>query len=85
MQQQFSVDFPADLAFSLKMQSDEFVKEMQTLALVKLFELGKISSGRASKILGISRIAFLHLLSKYHVSIFNDVNEESLENDIKNA
>ncbi|MCU0445279.1 MAG: UPF0175 family protein [Microscillaceae bacterium] len=85
MQQQFSVNFPADLAFSLKMQSDEFIQEMQTLALVKLFELGKISSGRAAKILGISRIAFLDLLGKYQVSIFNDINEESLSNDIANA
>ncbi len=84
MKQQ-AVYFPADLAFALNMQNEEFAKEIQTLALVKLFELGKISSGKASKILNISRIDFFGVLAKYGVSIFNDISEETLTQDLENA
>ena len=53
-------------------------------ALVKLYELGKISFGKASKLLGISRIEFLDLLGKYKVQIEPDTKEELLK-DIENA
>jgi predicted HTH domain antitoxin len=71
MDKSIIVSYPESLAFSLKLAGKEFEDEMKTLALVKLFELGKISSGTASKILGISRIDFIEILGKYQVSIFN--------------
>ncbi|PIY10317.1 MAG: Fis family transcriptional regulator [Flexibacter sp. CG_4_10_14_3_um_filter_32_15] len=55
------------------------------LALVKLFEIGKISSGKVAQILGITRIAFFDVLAKYGVDIYNDSSEESLKEDINNA
>ncbi len=59
-------------------------EEIKIAALVKLYELGKISSGKASKLLGISRIEFLDLLGKYKVQIEPDTKEELLK-DIENA
>ncbi len=59
-------------------------EEVKTAALAKLYELGKISSGKAAKLLGISRIEFLNLLGKYRVQIETDTEEELLK-DIKNA
>lgn len=48
----------------------------QTLArealLVRLYDLGEVSTGRAAEILGISRRAFLDLLGAYGVSEFDD-------------
>ncbi len=58
--------------------------EVKTAALVKLYELGKISSGKAAKLLGISRVEFLSLLGKYKVQIEPDTEKELLE-DIENA
>ena len=58
--------------------------EMRIVALAKLYELGKISSGKAAKLLGISRIEFLDLLGKYKVQISPDAEEELLK-DIENA
>ena len=80
---QISVSYPETLAFSLKMQNSEFEREIKTASLVKLFELGKISSGFAANILGISRIDFLDCLSSYGVSAYANINE--LEADIANA
>ncbi len=51
--------------------------------LVRLFDQGEISSGKAAEILGVSRRAFLDLLSKYHVSEFDD--EMDLEKEARIA
>jgi predicted HTH domain antitoxin len=75
MVQDIAVTYPEALAFSLKMQDEEFGREMKTLSMVKLYELGKVSSGMAAKVLGIPRISFLELLSDYHVSVFADADE----------
>lgn len=64
----------------LKLKEDE----IKIAALAKLYELGKISSGKAAKLLGISRVEFLDLLGKYKVQILPDTEEELLK-DIENA
>jgi predicted HTH domain antitoxin len=79
------LDFPEELAFSLKMQDEEFAYEIKKMALVKLFELGKISSGKAAKALGITRIAFWDILHLYKVSIFNDADIDTIISDRDNA
>ena len=66
----------------MRMTKSEFGREIKISALVKLFELGKISSGTASKALEISRLSFLELLSYYNVG-FLDV--EDLNVDLQNA
>ena len=80
-----NISYPESLANSLKMSNQDFEKEIKMTSMVKLFELGKISSGTAAKVLGLSRLDFLDNVSKYKVSIleFNDGSE--IENDIANA
>ena len=85
MKNQYQVSFPVELAFSLKMQEQEFAEEVKKLFLVKLYELGKISSGKAGELLGLTRIGFLEMLRLYNISIFNDLTEETLLNDLQNA
>jgi len=80
---QINVSYPETLAFSLKMQSGEFEREIKTASLVKFYEMGKVSSGFAAQILGISRIAFLDTLAAYGVSAYADAGE--LEADFANA
>ena len=66
-----SIEYPNFLANSMRMSKVDFESEIKFSALIKLFELGKISTGSASKALGISRIEFLELLGKYKVSFLN--------------
>ena len=51
--------------------------------LVKLYDLGMISTGWAAEILGISRRAFLDLLGEYGVSEFDE--EMELAEEMRNA
>jgi len=85
MENQIAISYPESLAFSLKMGNQEFKHEMKIISLVKLYEMGKISSGFAAKLLNISRIDFLEYLSKYNVSYFYKDLENELESDLENA
>ena len=83
--QAIQVQYPSSLAFSLKMQEKEFAQEMRKLAIIKLYEIGKISSSIAATILEISRIDFLMMLSYYQISFFQIGSSAELLNDIENA
>lgn len=85
MRNVINIEFPESLAHSLKLKGKEFEDEVKTASLVKLFELGKVSSGTAAKVLQISRLEFLDLLAKYRVSAFGPDDLEELKNDIANA
>jgi predicted HTH domain antitoxin len=84
MEKQIAISYPESLAFSLKMDSREFQREIKNVSVVKLYELGKVSSGIAAKILEISRLDFLDMLSFYNISYLASTSEE-IENDFANA
>lgn len=78
------LDFPDSLPDSLHLTKDEFREEATLAMLLKLYELKKISSGLASKMLDISRIEFLIMLKNYKIPVM-DIDKEELESDILNA
>lgn len=82
MAEHIKIDYPQYLANSMRMNLDDFSREMKVAALVKLFELGKVSSGIAAKVLKISRVEFLELLDNYKVSYLDT---EELNEDLSNA
>ncbi len=85
MEQLISINYPQSLAFSLKMEDQEFKMKMKELSLIKLYELGKISSGLAARLLDMNRIEFLDLLESYNVSYFYKGLENEIDKDFFNA
>ncbi len=85
MNRTINIQYPESLANSLRLSGKDFESEIKTSSLVKLFELGKVSSGMAARVLGLSRIEFLELLSKYNVSVFGAYDINDLKEDIENA
>jgi len=85
MEHQISIEYPESLANALKMKKKEFRAEIKVISLIKLYELGRISSGNAAKLLKISRADFLDLLGKYKASYFFPGYEDELEADVSNA
>jgi predicted HTH domain antitoxin len=79
-----SLEIPEEVLISLKETPETLQKELPLLAALKLFELGKLSSGRAAQLAGMSRVEFLMILGRYKVSPFA-LSAEELEQDIKNA
>ncbi len=78
------LEVPDEVLISLKETSVEFSREILMLAAVKLYQMGKLSSGRAAQLAGIPRVSFLQSLSRYGVPIFELTNEE-LQRDFENA
>jgi len=79
-----TIQCPDEVLISLKEDAETFSKELRLSAAMKLFELGRLSSGRAAQLAGISRVTFLNVATEYHVQIF-DVRTDELNEDIRNA
>jgi predicted HTH domain antitoxin len=79
-----SVEYPADVRRTLREGKEEFAQELKMLAAVKLYELGKISSGKAAALAGLDRTDFLLALGRYRVSVFNYTDDE-VEREIAEA
>jgi predicted HTH domain antitoxin len=79
-----SLEIPEEVLISLKETPESLSRKISILAAVKLFELGKLSSGRAAQLAGISRVEFLMALGRYQVSLFSLTSQE-LEQDVNNA
>ena len=85
MNRVINIQYPESLANSLRLSAKEFESEIKISSLVKLFEIGKVSSGTAAKVLGLTRVDFLDLLSKYKVSVLGQFDSNDLKEDIANA
>ena len=51
------------------------------LLAVKLYEVGKVSLGQATKLAGFSKRAFMEVLGRYHVPVF-DYSPDELREEI---
>lgn len=58
--------------------------EITMMLAAKLYDEGKLSSGQAADMVGLSKRAFIELLGKYGVSVFG-YDFDELENDLNNA
>lgn len=77
-----TIKYPEEILVSLKESKDEFSRELKTAAAVKLYELGKLSSGKAAKLAGMDKVSFLKILGKYQISVST---LEEFEEDMKVA
>jgi len=79
-----TISCPDSVLISLKETPEHFAKEATKLLAVKLYEMGKLSSGRAAELAGVSRVTFLQSLEGYGAPIF-DLTKNELERDYQNA
>lgn len=79
-----SVEYPVDVRVTLRESKEEFAQELKMLAAVKLYELGRISSGKAATLAGMDRTTFLLSLGQYRVPVFNYTTAE-VEREVEEA
>jgi predicted HTH domain antitoxin len=58
--------------------------ELTVIVATRLYEIGKLSLGQASEMIGCSKSSFIELLAKYNISVFN-YPASDLESDVRNA
>lgn len=76
-----TLKIPEDVLSALGPDPEAAAEELRVLAAMKLFELGRVSSGAAAAIAGMPRVAFLAKLGEYGVSPFQ-VTPADLEQDL---
>lgn len=74
------VNVPEKVLLAEKTDEVSFAKELKVLAAVKLYELRRLSSGRAADLAGMSRVEFLLELRRYEVFPF-EAELSELESD----
>jgi predicted HTH domain antitoxin len=67
---QITLDIPEESLLSLKLSESAAAAEIRLVAAVKLYELGRLSSGAAARLAGIPRVLFLSKLADYGVDTF---------------
>lgn len=78
------IELPEEIFLSLKETPEGLSRLIRMAAAAKLYELGKLSSGRAADLAGLPRISFLQALAQYGIPLF-DLTEEELAQDMRHA
>jgi predicted HTH domain antitoxin len=83
--QTLTLNYPDDLERAVNLTPQELESQIRLMAALKMFELGKLSSGKAAELAGLSRVEFLEACGRYQVSVFNygpDELERELRQDL---
>lgn len=66
-----TIDYPEGLETAVSTTRQEFEAQILLMAALKMFELGKLSSGKAAQLAGMSRVDFFEMCGEYQVPIIN--------------
>ena len=86
--EELKIKFPSGFEKAIHMTKEELEHHVRLMAALKMFELGKVSSGKAAEFVGMPRIEFLETCGRYRISPFNyplDESEEELKRDLQEA
>jgi predicted HTH domain antitoxin len=77
-----TIKYPAGLEAAVQLTKSEMEQHLRLMSALKMFELGKISSGKAAELAGMPRVEFLETCGRYRISVFN-YPEEELKEEIR--
>jgi len=78
------IELPADILLAVGLSREQFVKEAKFLLALKLFELGRISSGKAAELCEMNRIDFVLAMGRLCIPV-TDLEEDELEREFRDV
>jgi predicted HTH domain antitoxin len=79
-----TIPYPQDLLLSLKEDESGFEAEAKLLLAVKLYEMGRVTTGMAARLAGMDRVSFMFELDRFGLSPLG-VDAGDLKQDMANA
>lgn len=79
-----TIELPESLLIGTGQSRDEFVKEAKFLLMAKLFEMGRVSSGKAADICGMPRVDFLFAVGKMGIPVIQ-LDEDELKRELQDV
>ena len=79
-----TIDYGDEVLLALGLSPEQFRKEATILLAVKLYEMGRLSTGAAAQLASVPKPLFLMKLADYGVDTF-DLSDEELRRDMTNA
>jgi hypothetical protein len=73
------IDYPDELLTLAGASPDTLAALAREALVVRLYDQGKLSSGQAARLLGLTRWEFLDLLGRYNVSVFDETMDVAAE------
>ena len=84
MTRSLTIDYGDEVLLALGLTPDQFREEARLLIAVKLYEMGRLSTGAAAGLAGVPKPLFLTKLADYGVATF-DLSKEELQRDLSGA
>jgi predicted HTH domain antitoxin len=78
------IHYDDDVLLQASLRREEFEREAPLLLAGKLYELGRLSSGRAAKLCGMERVDFLMTLPRIGVAMSN-LRADDIDDEIRFA
>jgi predicted HTH domain antitoxin len=81
---QLTIPYSEDLLLSLKSTPESFEAEARLLLAIKLYELGRVTTGVGAQLAGMDRVRFMFELQRFGLSPIG-VEPDELAEDVANA
>ena len=75
---------PEDLLLATGQSREEFVREAKLILAARLFEMSRLSSGKAAELCGLERKDFLRTVSRMGIPVV-DLDEQELDQEFVDA
>ena len=78
--QPLTIEIPPDVLLATGQSREEFIREAKVLLAAKLFELGRLSSGKAAQLCDMGRVDFLLMMSRMGIPVA-DLGEDEMQQE----
>jgi predicted HTH domain antitoxin len=79
-----TISYTDDLLITTGQSQEAFEQELRFLLAVKMFELRRLSLGKAAELCGMSKIQFMDELGKMKIPVIN-LDSDQIQNELNNA
>lgn len=79
-----TIELPETVLLASGQSREEFLREAKFLLGLKLFEVGRLSSGKAAELCGVSRVEFLFAASRAGVAVAS-LDESELADEFRDG